>query len=190
MLGSERSRLFIFRLTGICCVGSFFISPPTLELESYTRLMCDNIGLLLVVICMQGRIWSSLFIGGRKDFEVVTFGPYAVVRHPLYLFTFFGAAGFALTCPNFSVSFVLLAFVIGYSFRVMKAEEERLIRIFGDVYLKYQQKTPMIIPRSWIFYSELRRVRIKTHVVWKSFCNEMWFVCFYVFLLMIRKLTI
>jgi protein-S-isoprenylcysteine O-methyltransferase Ste14 len=48
-------------------------------------------GLLLILICILGRTWTTLYIGGLKRRTLVTKGPYSVVRNPLYLFTLLGA---------------------------------------------------------------------------------------------------
>jgi protein-S-isoprenylcysteine O-methyltransferase Ste14 len=40
-----------------------------------------------------GRTWCSLDISGRKKRELVTVGPYALVRNPLYIFTLLEAFG-------------------------------------------------------------------------------------------------
>src|SRR4029079_1084824 len=42
-------------------------------------------GLLLILICILGRTWATLYIGGRKKSEMVTQGPYSGGRHTLYL---------------------------------------------------------------------------------------------------------
>ena len=41
-------------------------------------------GFVCVALACLGRIWSSVFIAGHKDEELVTTGPYARCRHPLY----------------------------------------------------------------------------------------------------------
>ena len=43
----------------------------------------------MILICILGRTWATLYIGGQKQRELVTKGPYSVVRNPLYLFTLF-----------------------------------------------------------------------------------------------------
>jgi protein-S-isoprenylcysteine O-methyltransferase Ste14 len=53
----------------------------------------EAIGLALILICIAGRCWCTLYIGGRKGAELVDIGPYSLCRNPLYFFSFLGAAG-------------------------------------------------------------------------------------------------
>jgi len=76
--------------------------------------------------------------------EMVTSGLYRWVRHPLY------TAGlvFIWFTPIMSVN--LLALFVGLSvYLVIGAyfEERKLLREFGEAYQRYQQTTPMFIPR-------------------------------------------
>jgi protein-S-isoprenylcysteine O-methyltransferase Ste14 len=50
--------------------------------------MIEWFGIVLIVICILGRTWASLYIGGRKIDELVTVGPYSTMRNPLYFFPF------------------------------------------------------------------------------------------------------
>lgn len=68
------------------------------------------------------------------------------VRHPLYSGILVGLAGLIVYQPDWKhLIFSLTAFVyirIGIHF-----EERKLIRTFGDAYLRYRQRVPMLIPR-------------------------------------------
>jgi protein-S-isoprenylcysteine O-methyltransferase Ste14 len=105
--------------------------------------------------------WSNIFLfdigkGGPaeglgiaispKTQKLVTSGPYKYSRNPMV----FGALTLYL---SFSVYFnslvciilvILLASCVGFYLR--KYEEERLLRDFGEEYLAYKKKVPMLIP--------------------------------------------
>jgi protein-S-isoprenylcysteine O-methyltransferase Ste14 len=67
------------------------------------------------------------------------------VRHPLYSATILVIGGVVVQYPDWKhLLFGLLAFLyirIGIHF-----EEKKLVRTFGDAYIQYRQRTPMLIP--------------------------------------------
>ena len=67
------------------------------------------------------------------------------VRHPLYSATILVLVGLTVQQPDWKhLLFGLLAFLyirVGISF-----EEKKLVKTFGDAYVKYRQRTPMLIP--------------------------------------------
>jgi protein-S-isoprenylcysteine O-methyltransferase Ste14/membrane-associated phospholipid phosphatase len=82
-----------------------------------------------------------------KARELNTTGIYSIVRHPLYLGNFVIWAGIVLFARSISLAaFCLLAFVLYYE-RIIIAEEEFLSQKFGEVFSKWADKTPMIVPR-------------------------------------------
>lgn len=67
------------------------------------------------------------------------------VRHPLYLGTLVVLAGLLIAHPDWKqLLFDLMAFLylrVGIFF-----EERKLVRTFGDLYVQYQQRVPMLMP--------------------------------------------
>lgn len=73
-------------------------------------------------------------------------GLLAYVRHPLYTGTLLGILGLLLATPTTSNLIFLLA-ATGYIRIGIYFEEQKLVRTFGDAYVRYRQQTPMLIPR-------------------------------------------
>lgn len=109
-------------------------------------------GFLLILVCSAGRIWSLLYIAGRKTASLVDEGPYSLVRHPLYVSTAVGTIGIGLASENLValVGLVLLT-TISY-WPVVKAEERRLVAVHKDAYRDYQRRVPQLIPNISIFH--------------------------------------
>lgn len=82
--------------------------------------------------------------GERSAPRLVTGGWYAVVRHPLYLFSIL----FLVLNPVMTGQWFLLAILSTVYFVVgALIEEKRLMRLFGDEYRRYRREVPFIIPR-------------------------------------------
>lgn len=85
--------------------------------------------------------------------ELVTAGPYAYVRNPLYVGNFITAAGFAIAfaggCP-FGKGAALIATSLGTMgavYATIVPHEESFLRAqFGDAYARYCESVPPIVP--------------------------------------------
>jgi methanethiol S-methyltransferase len=102
---------------------------------------------LLLVAALQTDLLS--FAGLRQLFEeektgkLITGGLYRFVRHPLYTF---GLLILWLS-PNMSVNtFVVYLALTLYILIGIYFEERKLLRDFGQEYVEYRSRTPMLIP--------------------------------------------
>ncbi len=99
-------------------------------------------------------LWGILALGRnmasaaevRPDTEIVTSGPFGLVRHPMYLSILLMWLGGALAILNavLAVGFVLL--IPAFEMRARR-EEEMLSRHFGDAYAAYAKRVPRLMPR-------------------------------------------
>jgi len=102
-------------------------------------------GLGIIIIGEALRIWASGHI--HKSAQVTCTGPYAMVRHPLYLGHFLIASGFCVTADSL-IAFIIvsIAFFIIY-IPTWKNEEKYLTELFGDTYTDFMANTPALLPR-------------------------------------------
>jgi len=117
--------------------------PPETGLRQGIELM----GSAFIILCVAGRCWASLYIGGRKNRELITDGPYKYTRNPLYFFSSLGLAGIGLTFGSLAIA--VIYFLFGYLvFAYVSARESiALDGIFGDAYGEYCHKVPAFFPR-------------------------------------------
>ena len=104
-------------------------------------------GLMLILVCIWGRTWCTLYIGGMKRRELVTRGPYSVVRNPLYLFTLLGAAGIGALSGSVAVAVLCTGFAAAAFMFVVRQEERYLLATFPHEYPAYATRVPRLIPR-------------------------------------------
>lgn len=112
------------------------------------------LGLGLIIVCILGRTWSSLYVGGRKTVELVTDGPYSVMRNPLYFFSILGAAG--IGAQGGSVSFALASACVGLFvfWIVAKQEEGLLLKRHRQLYESYLKRVPRFFPNPCLWQDQ------------------------------------
>ncbi|MDQ7778065.1 MAG: isoprenylcysteine carboxylmethyltransferase family protein [Paracoccus aminovorans] len=132
-------------------------------------------GTLCVFAAVLGRFWAILYIGGRKNAEVMRDGPYSICRHPLYLFSTLGVAGFGLMLQ----SLVLAALFGAAGFLVLsmtaRREERYLLAQFGPAYAAYRAEVPMLWPAPRRFRSR-PEVRFRIDVLQRNFADALVFL--------------
>jgi protein-S-isoprenylcysteine O-methyltransferase Ste14 len=139
------------RLRRMLLVGAaLVIVAMSLFTESALRdvtLMHDLIqagGLVLILCGALGRIWSSLYLNGRKNTELMTHGPYSVTRNPLYMFSIMGVTGMGLLSGSLLTGLIsggLIYLVFNW---VIAQEEDTLQMIFGVPYSQYKKHVPRL----------------------------------------------
>lgn len=103
-------------------------------------------GILLVGAGAIGRVWCLVYIGGRKNKDLVTLGPYSLTRNPLYFFSFLGLAGFGLCTESITTALILCGSFLAAYRPVIASEECRLSELFGARFAAYKARTPRFWP--------------------------------------------
>jgi protein-S-isoprenylcysteine O-methyltransferase Ste14 len=105
------------------------------------------VGRGLIVICILGRTWCSLYIGGRKTSRLVMTGPYSVSRNPLYVFSMLGAAGIGAQLGSVSVAILAGVFAWIVHILVVMQEERLMLAAHGETFRDYEARVPRFLPR-------------------------------------------
>jgi len=148
----QRRRKAALRVGGAGLLGLVCFSQAGFAPSSPTHDMIEAIGIIAIVMCIFGRGWCSLYIGGRKKTSLVTTGPYSIRRTPLYVFRFLGAFGAGAQTGSMliAVLFMLGCWVV---FRtVVVHEEDMLGQRFGVAFTDYCQS----VSRFWPALSKWR----------------------------------
>jgi len=119
------------------------------------------LGLGVAVLGETLRIWGVGYTGVTTRHSqvvaprLITAGPYAYVRNPLYLGNVITALGFLVVAVGgigwglrlalFAVMLLFYGFVYGI---IIPLEEEFLETQFGDEYAAYKSEVPRVLPRS------------------------------------------
>ena len=100
---------------------------------------------------MVFAIWARVHLGSnwgmpmslKQDAELVTSGPYAHVRHPIYTGFIVAMIGTTLVQILWIVPLVLFFIYFLWS---AKTEEKIMLNEFGEKYADYMRRTKMLIP--------------------------------------------
>ncbi len=108
-----------------------------------------------LVLCLAGflfAIWARLYLGRnwgipmslREQHELVTGGPYARVRHPIYSGLMLAGLGTVLAL---GMQWLPAMVLVGVFFVLSaRTEEKMLSEQFPDAYPPYRRRTKMLIP--------------------------------------------
>lgn len=123
------------------------------------------IGAVLVFLGIAARLWASGHI--KKNKVLATDGPYAYVRHPLYVGNITLGLGFSLASGLWwSLPLFALVLLVFYP-QAIRREDEKLHRLFGETWEQWRKNTRALIPHvarfgaarsgSWSFMQSLRQ---------------------------------
>jgi hypothetical protein len=83
----------------------------------------------------------------RKYEQLVTDGPYAHTRNPLYLGSAFLAAGFSIAGHSWWAGAIVGAYFAIFYYAVMRNEENDLRARYGQLFEEYAGRVPLLFPR-------------------------------------------
>ena len=140
-------------LTALLIEGLTFAARQWLSLPLHLMVRSQVLlSVPVLILCLSGVIWfhrtlnlTDIFLFHRTR-ELITDGPFACVRHPLY-------ATLIITIPPlviiwgsdllFAVPWVLIVII---SHRIVRYEEKALLEIFGEDYARYRKQVPALLP--------------------------------------------
>ena len=145
--------LFAFVLLALLIIWQLNITTKRIWQPFYPLYILGGL-MTIAGLTVMGIILKKYFItsNGFKDLfyeggtpVLVTDGLHRFVRHPLYLGTFLFLWGLFLLIPIWSLLVVNMVITV-YTLIGIHLEEKKLISIFGEQYLEYRKKVPMIWP--------------------------------------------
>ena len=93
-----------------------------------------------------GKHWS-LVARLVQEHQLVTSGPYHLVRHPIYTAMLGMLVGMAIAVSKWQFLLIATALFLPGTLLRIRTEEQLLLATFGDAYRNYIQTVPALIPR-------------------------------------------
>lgn len=169
----QRQRIHILQVGALTTLPILLLAQPTWDGAAHEFI--EIAGICLVFACMVGRMWSILYVGSKKNVELVTTGPYSMMRNPLYFFSCIGAVGVGLMYGSLLVALGLglIAYAV-FSVTAVK-EAEFLQSKFGPAYKGYSRHTPHFWPNPSL-YSDEHEVYLSPKALKRTLLDAMLFL--------------
>ena len=98
-------------------------------------------------------VWAREHLGGnwsqavtiKEGHELITTGPYAVVRHPIYTGMLAGLLGTAIALSQVRGFMAFVIFFVMFWLKLRK-EEQWMRSQFGETYATYAHQTAALVP--------------------------------------------
>jgi len=104
-----------------------------------------TVWLVAAAVRTLGKQWA-IVAHVVEDHQLITAGPYRIVRHPIYSGMFMIMLATAIVASHWiGLIVAVVLYTIGTMWRI-GIEEKLLIETFGDQYLEYKRKVPAFIP--------------------------------------------
>ena len=111
------------------------------------------LGLVLTTLGIAFTIWARVVIASnwsanvtiKEGHELVTSGPYRLVRHPIYTGLLLALAGTAIAFGTLGALLSLPLFLVGFWLK-LRIEERFMRHQFGAAYDAYAARTKALIP--------------------------------------------
>jgi protein-S-isoprenylcysteine O-methyltransferase Ste14 len=112
----------------------------------------QGIGLAIFLLGLALAVWARVYLGSnwgmpmskKVDPEIVTTGPYSVIRHPIYSGIILAMVG---TTVAVSLYWLVAVVVLGAYFIYSAVMEERyMTELFPAAYADYKRSTKMLVP--------------------------------------------
>lgn len=146
-------RVLVF-LVAIVLLATTSIPLPWLYLELWpSGLWPFWLGAALTVAGLLFAVWARVHLGKnwsrsvtiKQDHELITTGPYALVRHPIYTGILAGFFGMAIAISQVR-GFVVLALIFLAFWIKLRLEEEWMRSQFGETYATYTRHSAALVP--------------------------------------------
>ncbi|MDP2698692.1 isoprenylcysteine carboxylmethyltransferase family protein [Thalassospira sp.] len=171
----HRLRKYALRLGGVALFALIVFTQAYWHHSTAIHDMIRAVGFVAIAICIFGRGWCALYIGGRKKTELVTTGPYSICRNPLYMFSFIGAFGAGAQSGSILIACACLLVCVGVFRPVVLLEEKVLMQTFGRAYRVYCNTVPRFRP-TWYRWRDVSDITCRPALFVRTVRDACWFV--------------
>lgn len=150
----RHSLAFVISGTGLASVLALFLWWQGIGRFPVSYAAVPWIGIALMILGL-GLRWSAILtlkrfftinVAVTGDHQLITHGPYRIVRHPSYTGTLMCLLGIGLALENVLSLLLLLGVPLATLIFRIKVEEAVLNKLFGRDYEAYSARTSRLVP--------------------------------------------
>lgn len=112
----------------------------------WAEVVRDLFGLACLLGGTRLRLVAASYHDSSECAEAVTAGPYAWVRHPLYLSNFLLGLGIVLVAGWWPMVAAYVLVFLPLHILIARSEEIHLVRLYGATYEAYRRAVPAVLP--------------------------------------------
>jgi protein-S-isoprenylcysteine O-methyltransferase Ste14 len=140
---SRRVPLSLALFTGLVALDLFVLHTRPRDFLNLADLLAP-VSLALIFAGLAVRTWAAGTL--RKQQELATTGPYALVRHPLYFGSFLMMVGFGTLIQDPITLWAVAGPVAWLYWQAIKSEERKVATLFPMEWPTYARRVPRLIP--------------------------------------------
>ena len=121
------------------------IAPIVIFYSIFLPLKLDTawlyVGLIIIALGLAMQCMTTISIANTPLDKPVTKGPYRISRHPFYFTGFLTMFGMGIAGASWVVLLFALLWIV-FFYIVVPTEERHLLKLYGDAYREYMNRTP------------------------------------------------
>jgi protein-S-isoprenylcysteine O-methyltransferase Ste14 len=142
----QKIRIQLLWALSILLIATVLTVQPRIPDHSFWHSAMIDGGEITLIFGVLGRLWSALYVGGRKNLELVTDGPYSLCRNPLYFSSMLAITGACMISGSMMIALVFPAAFLVVFLYTARRETLHLSSKFGPLFDEYARRTPLLIP--------------------------------------------
>ena len=158
-----------------CLFGASLFAQSIFKPDTAIHAAIVLLGHTMIFFGILGRLWATLYIGGRKSRKLIENGPYSVTRNPLYFFSSVAAAGVGALTGSITIMIGFGVFCAAAFHFVILREERFLTAQAGPAYQSYMTRVPRFLPDPSL-YRDANAVVVHTRFLKKTLFDSLGFI--------------
>ena len=145
-----RKRVLAVKLLAAAILVLALVAEDAHEAGALVELVLQCSAFVLLLAAAMGRIWASAHVSPCKSRVLVCDGPYSIVRHPLYFFSFLAHLGAGLAFESLTLTLLLAGIFFATHWSTICEEDRWLRGKFAEEFDRYCARVPRFLPRPWL----------------------------------------